>query len=197
MIDDIRKISRTADFLTLKTIGIARKDKIADMYNRKMILHSDLPNSQLFYHQISTEKHFQHQQRQSDCYIRQRINAASSDLRKGSIVGITTRMSKRASRILEREKTSVGFGEQFIEEKILMLNRHSLITLKLLQQEMYLKQYTGEKHDSIMEMLRKAKAKSEYDQHLMQTYFENNKWRGKLTRRDRTLQGIYAYQLLN
>ena len=60
-------------------------------------------------------------------------------LHKGSLIGVThTHITNAGKKKFKHEKTSVGFGEQFIEEKILMLSRHARTSVKLMKQEIAL-----------------------------------------------------------
>ena len=73
------------------------------------------------------------------------IKSASAGYDKGNIVGITAPVTKRSIEKLRLDKTSVSFGEQYIEEKILMFHRHSLLTPKLIKQELELMNHMEDK----------------------------------------------------
>ena len=94
-------------------------------------------------------------------YTRQKVKQTFGNLHKGSLIGVTHNHTSKAGREKFRmERTYVGFGEQFIEEKILMLNRHSCTTVKLIKSEIALNQQklNPAKTERLYDMLKKTKA---------------------------------------
>lgn len=175
-------------YLTLKTLGC-----------RKNVLHANMPISHSYYHNMTTERQHKRQLKRGRTFTRQKVKQTFGNLHKGSLIGVThTHITTAGKKKFKREKTSVGFGEQFIEEKILMLSRHSRITVKLMKQEIALTDANCHyKIERLKEVLQMTKRHHKAVKYVIQNYLEANKWRKMRTKRDHILQILYTNLILD
>lgn len=105
------------------------------MISDHSLYYEDLPLSQQFFHNLSTKKKVERQLLRSKRNIRCKIRTTLDGLQKGSILGITCRIPLSQARELKRDNTIVQESDKFIAERVLMLHRHTMARMRILEVE--------------------------------------------------------------